>query len=403
MPASDRNPVKATDAELWIGGLRCSDIASNIQIASPWTQPTVSVLSDENRRTQKVLKGGNFQISLFYREETRLQNVMEYWDLQPPDDPLYIVWGIQSRIAVGKLVGVACVEPGVSSLAGTADDVFRLNLDATLASPMIRGVLRSSQTRDGREPMFSGDTADYASQHINVPGPAVVNTSTFTQSRTGHGRSAIIATVGSITGEDGTRPRLTFNIPGGEQWRNGELTVNDAKSLTIGHTVDGTLINKTVPQGRPNYFLHETVATVYEDIENLTWPDGFHIFQLAGGTNQVIFEGSLFGRDSDLVFAAGNEIPTGAPFRGTANGTDGGAMMSIFTATGSGGSTVRTGQGKAIPVDGGYLPATQIAILDDPFTQVGAAFSVPARSDSTSWDFTPHFSVATVTDGDLVA
>ena len=61
---------------------------------------------------------------------------------------------------------------------------------------------------------------------------------------------------------------------------------------------------------------------------------------------------------------------------------------------------MRTGRGDAIPADGHNLPASAVAIIEGGFTQVGVQYAVPARSDSSTWDFTPSFSIATVADGD---
>ena len=238
---------------------------------------------------------------------------MDFWEGKNGDDLLPVVWGIAGPIAVGEPVGVSCVEPLQGQITGMAEDVLKLELTATLGAPLVEGILRSPQTRTGREPMFSSETADYATQRVNVTS-GQVNTGTFTDTHNEHELAAIIATTSSIAGEDGTRPSLTFNIPTGEDWEDGDLTANDAKSLTIGHTVDGVLVNKRVPQTRPNYYLHETVATVYDDIEDLTWDDGFRIFQNSttnpqGQETQSTFEGSHFGSDQDLVFAQSNQIP----------------------------------------------------------------------------------------------
>lgn len=402
--ADGRNVQKARDGELWIGGLRLSQIASSVEVPKAWTQVRTSVLESDTARTQKVLKEVSFTLSLFHRSETRLKAVLDYWESFDRENLMPVVWGIAGPIAVGQPVGVSCVEPLQGGISGTAEDVLRLNLTATLGAPLVEGILRSSQTRTGQQPMFSSNTSDYATQRINISS-GQVNTATVTDSHTQHEKAAIIATTGSIDGEDGERPTLSFNIPTGEDWDTGDLTANDAKSLTIGHTVDGTVVNKTVPQNRPNFYTHETTASVYDAIEDLSWDDGFRINVVSqtnpqGVETSVRFSGSQGGSDKDIIFAASNEIPTGGPFRGSDSGTDGGLTMRIFTATGTGGSTVRTGRGQAIDADGHDLPATAVAILEDGFTQVGVQFAVPARSDSSTWDFTPRYSIAVVADGD---
>ena len=402
--ADGRNVQKARDAELWMGGLRLSQVASSISVPQSWVSVKTSTLDSEVSRSTKILKDVSFSLSIFHTSETRLKAIRDFWEGKNGDDLLPVVWGIAGPIAVGEPVGVTCVEPLQGNITGMAEDVLKLELTATLGAPLVEGILRSPQTRTGMEPMFSTASADYATQRVNVTS-GMVNSGTFTDSHNQHELAAIIATTASITGEDGTRPSLSFNIPTGEDWADGDLTANDAKSLTIGHTVDGTLINKRVPQSRPNFYTHETTASVYDAIEALVWDDGFRIFQNsttnpAGLETSTTFEGSRFGRDQDLVFAASNEIPTGGPFRGSADGTDGGNTMRIFTATGTGGSTVRTGRGDAIPADGHNLPATAVAIIENGFTQVGVQYNVPARSDSSTWDFTPSFSIATVADGD---
>ena len=55
--ADGRNVQKARDAELWLGGLRLSRIASSISVPQSWVQVKTSTLDSEVSRNDEDLEG----------------------------------------------------------------------------------------------------------------------------------------------------------------------------------------------------------------------------------------------------------------------------------------------------------------------------------------------------------
>ena len=155
----------------------------------------------------------------------------------------------------------------------------------------------------------------------------------------------------------------------------------------MAHTVDGTLVEKSVGP----YGAHHTAENVVEDIEALRWADGFHIFsewQTDARNNYlgVRFTGSQGGATKDIVFPSKNNVPAGAPWRGSDSGTLGSTMIRLFSQTGSGGSAVRKYLSPLVPIDEHHLdkPVSWAGIEDRAITQLGIEVRNPVLTGPRS-------------------
>lgn len=394
-------PAKSND--LWVAGWNASADSYQIRHMIAAASEDVSVMDSGIAQTHKDVPDGDFTISAFYRSQGTAERIYKRWLEEPGEEPLPLLMAAGDGISVGEAVIAACVEPVSLSMGGSAKTAIRLDATLKLNGQLIFGILRSSQTSVGNRPLRTTAPTDLATLAVNTAS-GVVRTPVVATTSTASKPSALIGSINTMTGDDAEKPTITFDLTGSTTWKDGAVRGADVgKTLTIGHTVDGVLVEKTIGP----WSLDVTTATVQEDIERLRWADGFHIFIVANQNPQAqdtewILTGNQGGSDKDIEFSATNTIPTGAPFTGSDSGTDGAAAAQLNTSTGSGGSRVFVGRGDIVPADAHDLPAQMARIIPEGFSQSSIALNVPPRQvGAPLYDFSVGYTIATITDGDL--
>ena len=255
------------DSELWVDGIDTRPFASQIQVGPQSVDRPATRLSDKVIRTQPVILSGNLQMTAYNDASVGFNLLRDRWATNASSGYIApIFWSYYpGAITVGAQVGATYITPLTSAVpTAGSEELVTHAFGGTWQSTEIYGALQSVTTAAGRHPVDSPMSSDYATQAITTVGPDIY---TAPSTINAAGRPvAILAAVSSLTGTTGTRPQASFTVTD-TAWLSGTLNAANSSSLTIGHTVDGSVVNLRIPQDRPNYFTGETVATVYEDIE----------------------------------------------------------------------------------------------------------------------------------------
>ena len=375
-------PAKSND--IWIDGYRAN--ASTTRITPDFTPPTtdVSVISSTQGQIHKDVIDGNLNIDLFYKEDAHEDHVARQWDSGVAGAraiPIVVAHGNQIR--VGEVVSIICVQPQDMNLSAEPKNVLRLSLTATWDGAAVTGVLQSTQTADGNLPMVSTETTDYAVQAISNRGP-----DTHTQTVSVSAASTpigIIGTIGSQIGSDASRATVTFNLP--LAWQTG-VVPNSADNMTIRVT------HKGVPRATRVFYGGDQLSTIFNEISDFQWDDGFEINHESTTRTQVTFTANRFGTAEDMVWDNTNP----APFRGTYTGLLGGVGLQVETATGTGGSRIYIGQGLVVDADEHDLPVSAVAIAQSA-AQIGIRVVYPEVDLlSPAYNFSVRYNLSYVID-----
>ena len=396
MATNNDRVLVAKDSELWVDGIDTRPMATQITVGPQLVERSNTRSSSDVAQTQPVMAQGNLEMSAFSEATEDFNFLRAQWTAAASGEYLApIAWSAGAGgMLVGNHAGATMISPKTSPVASAAaEELVSHSFGGSWHRREVFGELRSTQTASGRHPVDSPMTSDYATQAINTVGPDIYTDSVNVGS-VGIPVAAF-AVAKSITGATGSPPQASFTITD-TAWLSGQLDAANSKNLTIGHTVDGNLVSLTIPQDRPNYYTHETVATVYEDIERLVWTDGFRIERVGTG-NPVVWRGNRYGADEDIVFDSNNEIPVGSPFVGTFNGTGHSTKFRIVKATGSGGSRVFTPISDFYECDEHDVPAVAVGIDEAGVEQLALQFQVP--QEATPYNFSIAYSICYIIDG----
>ena len=396
MAVENTRTLVAADAELWVDGVDTRPLASQIMVGPQSVEVSATRLRDKLSKTQPVQLTGNLTLGVFNDGSTAFQTLNSNWLSAAAGSYIApIIWSKGAGgLTIGSAAGATMISPKSAPVtAASSESLITHSFGGSWHAREVFGALQSSTTASGRHPVDSPMTSDFAVQAINTVGPDIY-TDSVAVSAVGKPVEAMAAVKG-LAGTIATAPTATFAITD-TAWRSGILNAANSKSLTIGHTVDGSVVNLKVPVDRSNYFTNETVATVYEDIERLRWADGFQISVTTSGNN-VTFTGNQQGADKDIIFAAGNEIPVGSPFTGTYSGTGHNTKFRIVSATGSGGSRVFTPLSDFYDCDEHDLPAVAVGIEEAGLEQIAIQFQVPTAG--TPYDFSIQYSLSYIVNG----
>ena len=140
------------------------------------------------------------------------------------------------------------------------------------------------------------------------------------------------------------------------------------------------------------FYAGDQVSTIFNEISDFQWDDGFEINHQSASRTQVTFTANRYGTAEDMVWDAANP----APFRGTYTGLLGGVGLQVETATGTGGSRVYVGQGLVVDADEHDLPVSAVAIAQSA-AQIGIRVVYP-RVDllSPQYDFSVRYNLSYV-------
>ena len=108
----------------------------------------------------------------------------------------------------------------------------------------------------------------------------------------------------------------------------------------------------------------------------------------------MVWRGTQYGADKDIVFAAGNTIPVGSPFTGTFSGTGHTTMFRVVTPTGGGNYRALS---DFYACDAHDVPAVAIGIDVNGVDQIALQFRVPTAG--TAYNFSVNYSLNYVVDG----
>ena len=388
MPDSSVNTLSSKDAQLWIGGLQANADTTSVTANIAAATQDVSTIGSALGQTWKETIDGDITLSLLYKNRAHEQRLYRFWDdAVARGEIVTAVWSLGKRIAIGEPVAIACLKATDLSLTSQPKDVLRLELSAVLDGGFVAGVLKSTQTAAGNEPMTSTATSDFGLQAISNRGPA---THTPTVAVDAADKAiGIIVTMGAQVGSDAARATVTFNLP--LAWQGGTVP-NSADNMVMRVT------HKGVTRSTRVFYGGDQLSTIFNEISDFQWDDGFEINHESTSRTQVTFTANRYGTDENMIWEASNP----APFRGSFTGAEGGVTIQAETATGTGGARVYVGQGAAVEADQHDLPVSAVAIAPSA-AQIGLRVAYPEVDLlSPAYNFSVRYNLAYAVDGVFV-
>ena len=396
--------LSAADSDMLVGDYLLWSDFHEMQMTIDINQRVFRRGKDFWGHEQNLAGHGGFNCSANLYNTRKLKAFIRKWRETATDtkaDFLPFLWAAKEML-VGSDVGFTLLNPKNETFNLNSGDVASGDLTGSWNSVLGEGELVCGSAGANTNLLTTDDDSDFAAlwtiggRQADYYSPSVAVSNT-----TGAAVGALVR-VKEHVGNDAEVPTLTFPLASAANWRLGVVRGADiGKTFRIGHTVDGQIVYKTFGP----WSLNVTTATVQEQVEAARWADGFHIFITAnqdqhGNDTEWIFRGSHDGADSDIVFPSDNEIPTGAPFRGSDSGTDGNMQIRVVKATGTGGSRVFTPLSDFYPADKHDLPL-EIAIVDTTgLTQIALQARLPVKQPSeTAYDFQVRYLIGVIVNG----
>ena len=395
MVAPDNNVLDSTDAEMVLAGHAIKQHAAMMSLTQDFTTQNMATTEDFYDNDQLFAGAGTMDLDIRSHADIALRDLRRQWRDYDSADEQILVWAEEGAIAIGQPISATLITPSALGRGVEAQAPVSQMLTGAWRGDNVYGILRSGSGQ-ADDQILSADLAATSTilTDIDTRGPDIYSPVVAVPNSSGK-PTLCMAVIRGHVGSDETRPTLTFNFPA--DWQNGAVPAS-ANNTYIRITHKGTrLSTRVLTTGR-------LVGSIQQDLESLRWPDGFQINAQSNFAGlqavSITITGNHYGEGEDIEMFAGNPPPWNV---GSAEGSGGGTMAQLVSATGAGGSRVYQGLTELRATDP-HHPITPIsAIVPAGVEQLAVRYQVPEIAvGSPPYDYQMRQIICWAIDGDVV-